>query len=229
MTPEVILEAFDEESRRLSAVVARAGDGVFARPTPCAPWTVAELVFHVQAGMGRLTGMLTSPEPDGTPLVPAAGYYRADQRFSAATNADRVSSAQHGAAALADAAARARAFEETRQRAFDLVRDAPLGRTVRTRHGDRMLLTEFLRTRVLELAVHGLDLAAAMGCPPWMTGPAALVTEELLLAPEAAARLRGQAGWDRVALIATLTGRRPASAAEAQLIQRIGVQRLTLG
>jgi hypothetical protein len=31
---------------------------------------------------------------------------------------------------------------------------------VLTRHGDRMLLTEFLRTRVLELAVHGLDLAA---------------------------------------------------------------------
>jgi hypothetical protein len=148
------------------------------------PWTVAELVFHVQVGMRRLTGMLTSPEPAGSGLMPAAGYFRADQRFSAATNADRVSSAQQGAAALADAVARARAFEQTRQQAWDLVRAAPPGRAVRTRHGDRMLLTEWLR---------------------------------------------GEAGWDRVSLVATLTGRRPASAAEAQLIQRIGGQRLILG
>jgi len=34
---------------------------------------------------------------------------------------------------------------------------------VLTRHGDVMLLTEFMRTRVLELAVHGLDLAAGVG------------------------------------------------------------------
>jgi hypothetical protein len=92
-----------------------------------------------------------------------------------------------------------------------------------------MLLTEFLRTRVLELAVHGLDLAAAIQCPPWMTGPAAYVTEELLLPAEAAAGLREEAGWDRVSLVATLTGRRPASTAEAQLIQRTGGQRLILG
>jgi hypothetical protein len=110
--------------------------------------------------------MLTVPEPAGPDLVSAAGYYRADRRFSPATNADRVQSAQRGAAALAGAVARARDFELARRQAELALRDAPPGRVVATRHGDRMLLTEFLRTRVLELAVHGLDLAAALACEP---------------------------------------------------------------
>ena len=120
----------------------------------------------------------------------AAGYYRGDQRFSAGTNAERIRSAQRGAADLAGAAARARDFDEARQRAWVALRAAPPGRVVLTRHGDRMLLAEFLRTRVLELAVHGLDLAAGLDRAPWMTAPAAEVTEDLLLPAAAAARLR---------------------------------------
>ena len=112
---------------------------------------------------------------------PRPAYYRADQRFSAATNADRIQSAQRGAAALAGAAARARDFGVARRQAELALRDAAPGRVVRTRHGDPMLLTEFLRTRVLELAVHGLDLAAALDREPWMTIEAARVTEDLLL------------------------------------------------
>jgi hypothetical protein len=92
-----------------------------------------------------------------------------------------------------------------------------------------MLLSEFMRTRVLELAVHGLDLAAALGREPWMTGPAAQVTEELLLPPPAAARLRAESGWSQVTLIAKLTGRVPATDAENNLIQSIGTERLALG
>ncbi|WP_370462371.1 hypothetical protein [Nocardiopsis sp. FR6] len=43
----------------------------------------------------------------------------------------------------------------------------PVDRVVVTRHGDRMLLTDFLVTRVLEAVVHGLDLADALGREPW--------------------------------------------------------------
>jgi hypothetical protein len=77
--------------------------------------------------------------------------------------------------------------------------------------------------------VHGLDLAAALDREPWMTGPAAQVTEELLLPAPAAASLRDAAGWDRVALIAKLTGRSPATAAETALVEKLGAQRLALG
>lgn len=229
MRPETILAAFGAESQRLSEVVEGADDAVFARPSPCPPWTVAELVYHVRMTMGRLSTMLTAPEPAGAGLASAAAYYRPDQRFSASTNAERIQSAQRGAAALSGAAARARDFSEARQQAWALLQGAQPGRVVRTRHGDRMLLTEFLRTRVLELAVHGLDLAAALERRPWMTPLAATVTEELLLPSAAAARLRTQTGWDQVTLIAKLTGRRPVAPAETRLIQSLGIQWLALG
>ena len=92
-----------------------------------------------------------------------------------------------------------------------------------------MLLAEFLRTRVLELAVHGLDLAAALDREPWMTTAAADVTADLLLPCAAAAGLRAAAGWDQVTLIAALTGRRPVTPAQARLIQACGAGRLSLG
>jgi uncharacterized protein (TIGR03083 family) len=229
MTPEMILEAFDAESRRLSEVVAGADDAAFARPSPCAPWTVAELVYHVRMAIGRLPRMLAAPEPAASGLVSAAAYYRPDQRFSAATNAERIQSAQRGAAALDGTAARARDFAEARQQAWALLRAAPPGRAVQTRHGDRMLLTEFLRTRVLELAVHGLDLATALERQPWMTALAAQATEELLLPSAAAATLRAETGWDQVTLVAKLTGRRPVTPTETQLVQAAGIQWLALG
>ena len=47
------------------------------------------------------------------------------------------------------------------------------GRIVQTRHGDAMLLTDFLTTRVVELAVHGLDVADVLEQQPWLTAPAA--------------------------------------------------------
>jgi uncharacterized protein (TIGR03083 family) len=229
VTSEMILEAFGAESECLSEVLAGIDDAAFARASGCPPWSVAELAFHVRMTIGRLPGMIDGPEPTGDGLVSAAGYYRADQRFSDATNADRIESAQRGAAALPNAAARARDFAAARSHAWALLGATPPERVVRTRHGDRMLLPEFLRTRVFELAVHGLDLAAALDRGPWMTDLAAEVTGELLLPAAAGARLRTDAGWDQVTLIATLTGRRPATSAESRLIESLGGQRLALG
>jgi hypothetical protein len=127
MMPDLIHEAFGAEARQLSRVLASLDEAAFARPTGCAPWTVAELVYHVRMAMGRLPGMLAAPEPAGPDLVSAAGYYRADRRFSVATNAGRIQSARRGAA-LAGPAARARDFEVARRQAESALRDAPAGR-----------------------------------------------------------------------------------------------------
>ena len=233
MTDQVIIEAFRDESGRLLEELAAIRDAEFARPSPCPPWTVAELAFHVRMTIGRLPGMLAGPEPALEPafggLVSAAGYYRADQRFSDAVNTDRIESAQQGSAGLSGAAERASDFADVLRHALDVLLAAPAGRVVRTRHGDLMLLTEFLRTRVLELAVHGLDLAVALAREPWMTLRAAQVTEELLLPAPAAATLRARTGWDRVTVIGALTGRRPVTPDEARLIGALGTQRIALG
>jgi hypothetical protein len=132
--------AFDAESRRLSEIAAGTDDAAFARPSPCLPWTAGELLYHVQMTMERLGIMLAAPEPAGSGLVTAPGYYRADRRFSAAVNADRIHSAQSGVAAVPGAAARARDFCRARERIWSLLQAAPPQRVVRTRHGDRMLL-----------------------------------------------------------------------------------------
>jgi len=225
----VVLAAFDAESRRLAEVAGRLDDASFARASPCVPWTAGELLCHVQMTMERLGGMLAEPEPGRSGLVTARGYYRADERFSAAVNDERIASAQRGAADVTGARELARGFRGARDRAWSLITAAAPERVVRTRHGDRMLLAEFLRTRVLELAVHGLDLAVAVDREPWLTEAAALVTTELLLGPPDAARLREAAGWDQVTLIAKLTGRDPLTSAEADLAGSLGVRWLALG
>ncbi|MFI8504487.1 hypothetical protein ACIGFK_39190 [Streptomyces sp. NPDC085524] len=48
----------------------------------------------------------------------------------------------------------------------DLTRKESERRVVRTRHGDAMLLADFMLTRVFEVAVHGSDLADALGREP---------------------------------------------------------------
>lgn len=81
------------------------------------------------------------------PLVSAVGYYRPGQRLSSAATVDRIAAAQRGAAALATGTAIVRDFGQAWRESWALTRAAPQARVVRTRHGDRMLVTEFLRTR----------------------------------------------------------------------------------
>jgi hypothetical protein len=100
---------------------------------------------------------------------------------------------------------------------------------VRTRHGDRMLLSDFAVTRVVELAVHGLDVAAGLGRRPWLTDDAAAVLEDLMLPGGSAGALAARLGCDRAGLIARLTGRTPLSAADQAALAESGVAILALG
>jgi uncharacterized protein (TIGR03083 family) len=229
MAADAVLDGFAAEARSLAAAMAAAPAAAFGTPSPCPPWTVGELFAHVANAAGRVCGMLAGPEPGPGELVTAVGYYRADRRFSAATNADRIATAQRGAAGSGPDDLRTE-FDRAWRAGLADAEAAPAGRRVRTRHGDLMLLTEFMRTRVLELAVHGLDLAAGLGRDPWLTDPAAAVVEELLLGSlGAAAGLCAQLGWDRAGLIAKATGRSPLTAAEQEAVEHAGVRWLALG
>ncbi|KDN88094.1 hypothetical protein KCH_01710 [Kitasatospora cheerisanensis KCTC 2395] len=103
------------------------------------------------------------------------------------------------------------------------------GRVVRTRHGDPMLLTEFMVTRVVELAVHGLDLADALGRPAWLTEEASDVLEALLLKGADGPSVRSALGWDRATFLRKATGRAELDAAEQAEVERAGITWLTLG
>jgi uncharacterized protein (TIGR03083 family) len=227
-------EALRAETVALTAVSATLPPADLGRPSPCPPWTVADLLGHIVIGAGRIGPAIaaaTAAVP-ASELITAAGYYRPDARFSAAANAARTDVAAALADRLGTAAAITAELTAACEHSLHLLESAPAGLQVRTRHGDPMLLAEFAVTRVVELAVHGLDLASGLDHSPWLTGPAAAVLEGLLLpgAGEAElAGLRARLGCDRTGLIARLTGRTLMSPGDAALLAGLGFAPLALG
>jgi uncharacterized protein (TIGR03083 family) len=216
------LPALAAETTRLS--LALNGITAWHAPTRCAPWDVAALTAHLTLAIGRLDAMLDAPEPPEA-TVDAAGYYRADHRFSPRTDQARLDTATEAAAT--GGAALAADFDRTCHRVLARCAEQSPDRRVTTRHGDPMTLTDFLTTRVVEAAVHGIDLADALGEPRWTTPEAQHVLTCLLLGPEPATAL-ADLGLEPVAFIAKATGRDPFTPAERAAAQARGLTRLTL-
>ena len=220
--------AFDAEAAALLTVVSGLTDADLAEPSPCAPWTVGELACHVLIGANRIGPAMAEPERADDTLITTAEYYRRDQRFSAATNADRIETARALARQLSGPGAIAAELGRRCRESAELLAAAPPGRTVITRHGDRMLLIDFARTRVVELALHGLDLAQGLSRQPWLTSEATDVLEELLL-PAGSSKLCRALACNRAGLIARLTGRASLSRAEQQVLRDADIAVLIFG
>jgi uncharacterized protein (TIGR03083 family) len=227
MIKDRALEAFHDEAAALSRAVGTLDEAAWARPTRCTPWSVRELFGHVRVVIGWLPQMLEGPSLD-EPEVSATEYYRPDARFSPDGNAARIDLARTLAAGHTDGAALATDFTATWQRVSRLCRDEPAGRVVRTRHGDAMLLAEFLLTRVVEVAVHGLDIADALDREPWLTARAEAAVLDLVMGPEYRDHIR-ELHWDGPTALRKVTGRAVLTDAEAGPIDRLGVNWITLG
>ncbi|WP_244236326.1 maleylpyruvate isomerase N-terminal domain-containing protein [Micromonospora inaquosa] len=215
--------AFRAECVRFTEVLAELTDADLGRPTDCPPWNVRDLIAHTRTGVGRLADMLAAPAPPRAE-VDAAGYFGA-AKFTAEVDADRIAGGQRDASQVGRAALAAE-FDRAWRATDAAVAAAPVDRVVRTRHGDAMRLGEFLRTRVVEVGVHGLDLAAALGRPPWLTAPAAVVIAELLTGgrPTPAGL-----SWDRLTLIRKATGRAALTVPERAAVDAAGFRWLAFG
>ncbi|MGV9611421.1 maleylpyruvate isomerase N-terminal domain-containing protein [Nocardia xishanensis] len=210
-----VVRAFEEESLACARVLAELTPPEFARPTPCPPWTVAELIAHVTAAIARVPDGLAAPAPSRADLD-AGGYYH-PRIFDSTANADRVAAAQRAAAAQPDPADLVAAFDHQRRRSMDGIAHQPPDRLIVTRWGDGMALDEFLLTRVVELVLHGLDLAAALDRPIWATSTAAALVTGFLGVDTAATRL----GWDQPTALAKGSGRAPLTPDEQTELARI--------
>lgn len=222
-----VLRAFEAEAVRLEAAMGGLGDGDWLVPTVCVPWTVRELLGHVTVVVGWVPGMVAGEAP-ARAEVSAVGYYRGDGRFSAEGNRRRIELARERAAAAGSGRGLAAEFGEVWRDAARLCAAEPDDRVVRTRHGDPMLLSDFLVTRVVEVAVHGLDLAAAVGLPPWLSESAGDLLARLLLGEQGLESV-DVLDWDRVTFLRKATGREPLTLTETAEVERVGVRWLSLG
>ena len=78
-------------------------------PTRCTPWTVSELLAHIEVVIAWFPGMLAASAPIRAE-VSAVEYYRPDDRFAPDTNAARIALAQDHAAEQLGGAALAEDF-----------------------------------------------------------------------------------------------------------------------
>ncbi|MFJ4678602.1 maleylpyruvate isomerase family mycothiol-dependent enzyme [Kitasatospora sp. NPDC088783] len=221
-----VLDAFETEAEALGRELAGLPEAVWDRPTRCAPWSARELLGHVCVVLDWVPDMIDGHAPE-TPEVSAAEYYRPDRRFSTMTNAARIDLGRDRAARHRSGAGLVADFTRTWQKAQELCRTEAEHRVVRTRHGDAMLLADFMLTRVFEIAVHGIDLADAIGLETWLTPPAANLLLELLVGPDTSGVT--ELGWSHARFLRKITGREPLEPEESSRIARLDITWLALG
>lgn len=210
------MRPFDEVCRALTAecslvsgVVGELSEADFALPTRCPPWDVKVLMGHMHRDVDRILDYRDEPAPD-EPDADSVSYFRS---YDPVGDAPRISArSMEVSDAFDSGAALARSFEERWRLAVDAARAQDPGKVVRT-FAPALRLEEYVKTRVLEIAVHGLDLADALGRPPWITPGGAAITRAIL---EGLLGVPPPPGleWDDVAFIEAGTGRRPLTGAE---------------
>jgi uncharacterized protein (TIGR03083 family) len=170
---------------------------------------VKDLLGHMYRDVDRLGTALEAP-PDLPVQHDAVSYWRTYDPV--ADGPDIADRAKEISDAYASGAELARAFDAMWPARVSAAAEADPSRSVQT-FGPVLRLDEFLRTRILELSVHRLDLLEALGRDRDVNAPAAPVVVGVLdglLGQERPADL----GWTDVEYIESGTGRRPISAEE---------------
>ena len=229
----VVVAALADEVTALEEVLLGLSEPDVVKPTRCAPWDVAALSVHTVGALHQvLIGLAGGGADPSAALVSAAGYYSPRVRFAPEVNAARIDGALERARRRSDAAEPGRVLGGLWEQVAARVVEEPRGRTVVTRHGDPMLLTDFLVTRVVELLLHGLDLADALGREPWARDRALELVGEVLFGgadPEALERvLPGARGANVLGAVRVVTGRAPAGV-EPEVLEGAGARVLALG
>jgi uncharacterized protein (TIGR03083 family) len=208
--PREIVDILAAECRAAARAAVSLPPDAFARPTRCDAWDVRALLGHLWRDVDRIL-VYAAAEPPERADSDAIAYYRVGYD-PVAEAPDVARRAIEAADAFPDGLALARGFDERWRRAVDVARGLAPDRLVRT-FGPCLRLDAYLCTRLLEAAVHGLDLADAVAVEPWITDDATRVVRAMLVAmlgeepPE-------DLGWDDVAFLEAGTGRRRPTAEE---------------
>lgn len=207
------LAALRAETEALSAELHTLDPSRFDRPSNCPPWDLRELVVHTAASV-RLRAAFPAADPGSVPSS-AADYYRRPERDTDQYRQSNVDRTQELARQLPAQTSPARWFEEVTQDALTKLGHEDLDGIVMIPQRGAMRLADWVLTRVISVAAHGLDVALTLGRPPWTTSLALTAIRpvfiDLMGAPPPA-----WTGWDDHALLAIATGRRALTAEERE-------------
>jgi uncharacterized protein (TIGR03083 family) len=201
MTGVPEFDAFEAAARSLVEVVGKIGEAEWTGPGLGA-WDLRSLVGHTARAVSTVSAYVDQPG-DREDASSPADYFATVSRLSKSAQAAVVAEAvvERGRAAgvaLGDQPAQAvadlveQALERLRDQE-DVLVSTPVG---------GMLLSQYLPTRTFELAVHSLDIAAAIGVV--LELDPLVLAEAVVTAADTAARL-GQG----VPVLLALTGRTP--------------------
>jgi uncharacterized protein (TIGR03083 family) len=193
-------------------VVLELDETSFALPTRCPPWDVKALLGHLYRDVDRILEYRDLPA--GAPDADGISYW---SRYDPVGDAPDISArASEIAAGYATGRDLADAFERRWRQAVEAARAMEPERPIAT-FAPTLRLDEYVKTRVLELAVHGLDLADALDRDPWIS-PAGTEVVLATLRGLLGADLPSALGWDDLAFVESGTGRRAISASERAVL-----------
>jgi uncharacterized protein (TIGR03083 family) len=207
------IEALREECEQVSTIILALTEDDFDRPTRCTAWNAKELLAHMYRDVDRINFALTQPAPP-EPDTDSVSYWRSyDPLVDAPDIADR---AKELAGKYATGRALADAWDEMWRRALQTAVNADRQHVVVT-WGPALTLDEFLKTRVLEITVHRMDLEDALGRKGWGTDQAISIVDDILVG------LLGQEppeelDWDVVDFIEAGCGRRALTEDEREML-----------
>ena len=164
--------ALHDESRALSAVLRQADAGDFGRPTNCPPWNLDELVIHIAMSihLGDDDELPAATPHSG--VMTAAGYYRRPERDTPHYRQSNVDRTKEAASDVLARTTAPRWFDQVAQDTVQRLSRLDLGRFVQIPGCGPMKLADWVVTRVISIAAHGLDVAITLDRQPWTTGSA---------------------------------------------------------
>lgn len=163
---EKVTVALKAEGQALSDALQDVSADELARVSNCPPWTVAELIVHTASSITM--GALDDAAPMAVPREPA-DYYRRAERATVEYHERNVKRTQEAARRTLGRTTAAACFGEALNQTLELITAANLNRVVEITGVGPMRLGDWLISRVIAVAAHGLDVAISLNRQPWTT------------------------------------------------------------
>jgi uncharacterized protein (TIGR03083 family) len=157
------VDALESETTRLGDLLDALTPEDWGLPTRCPPLSVRELAVHTLRGAYRIIDTFAAPPIEGEPEKDAVTYWRYDPVALGKGVVDRAKAESEARPADADIAAE---WREAWRKALATARAGAEDDRLIPAVPGTIRLREFLKTRCIEVTIHGMDLRHALGLDP---------------------------------------------------------------